>query len=114
MRISDWSSDVCSSDLPDIIITDINMPGMDGYAVLQYLQAAPETARIPVLALTSDVMPEAVMRGHAAGFAIYLTKPVDPAALFQGIDRLLRSREICASVRPLPHRQIGRRSRRER
>src|SRR3546814_10666286 len=39
---------------PDIIITDINMPGMDGYAVLQYLQAAPETARIPVLALTSD------------------------------------------------------------
>lgn len=81
-------------DRPDIIITDINMPDMDGYGVLQALHAAPETKNIPVLALTSDVMPDAILRGRSAGFALYLTKPVDLALLLQGIDRLLRGREI--------------------
>ncbi|WP_370154313.1 ATP-binding protein [Ferrovibrio sp.] len=79
---------------PDVIITDINMPDMNGYEVLQHLRAAPETAAIPVLALTSDVHPEAIERGRAAGFDLYITKPVDLAALLRGLDRLLRSRAI--------------------
>jgi signal transduction histidine kinase len=82
------------TEQPDIIITDINMPDMDGYGVLRVLQGMPETARIPVVALTSDVMPDSLLRGRSAGFALYLTKPVDLAALFAGIDRLLRGREI--------------------
>jgi CheY-like chemotaxis protein len=62
---------------PDVILLDLNLPGMSGYEVLAHLQAMPETSAIPAIAVTAAAMPEDVERGYAAGFTRYLTKPID-------------------------------------
>lgn len=76
---------------PDLILLDINLPGMDGFAVLRKLRQDPSTRDIPVIALTASAMAHDVKRGLAAGFADYLTKPIDVAQLLATIDRLLGS-----------------------
>ena len=63
--------------LPSVILLDINLPEIDGFEVLRILQAHPETAKIPVFALTANAMPREVERGKAAGFTRYLTKPIN-------------------------------------
>ncbi len=65
------------TERPELILLDINLPGMDGYEVLRRLRAMPETASIPVIALTANAMNEQVGRGDEAGFDGYLTKPLD-------------------------------------
>lgn len=60
---------------PDIVIVDIHLPDISGYDVLTRLKAAPETAHIPVMALSADALPTDLARGRAAGFARYMTKP---------------------------------------
>lgn len=66
---------------PDLILLDIKMPGMDGYAVLQHLRAAPETAVIPVIFVSSLDDNADVALGLKLGVSDYITKPVDPALL---------------------------------
>lgn len=61
---------------PDIIILDINLPGMDGYKALKKLGTFQETRNIPVIALSANAMPRDVERGIKAGFKQYLTKPI--------------------------------------
>jgi CheY-like chemotaxis protein len=61
---------------PDVIIMDINLPGMSGLDALLALRGAPETRGIPVIALTAAATERDVRRGLAAGFDGYLTKPV--------------------------------------
>lgn len=65
------------AELPDLILMDISLPGMDGYAALSALLADPATRHIPVVALSANAMPADVECGMAAGFADYLTKPLD-------------------------------------
>jgi len=62
---------------PDIIILDINLPGMSGYAALNELQALTVTRDIPVIALSANAMPRDIEKGLEAGFLRYLTKPVN-------------------------------------
>lgn len=62
---------------PDLILLDIHLPGMDGYALSERLKADPACAAIPVVAVSADAMPEHIERARAAGFRDYLTKPVD-------------------------------------
>lgn len=78
---------------PDVILVDINLPDTDGYRVLQALRSDPETAAIPVAALTSEVHPDAIARGRQAGFELYFAKPIDFADFLSGLDRLLRRRK---------------------
>jgi hypothetical protein len=78
--------------LPDVILLDIHLPGMDGYAVLKALQAQPDTRGIPVIALSADAMPLDVERGLAAGFRRYLTKPVKVAELVDAVEQLVAER----------------------
>jgi PAS domain S-box-containing protein len=68
---------------PHLILLDIHLPGMDGYAVLQILQTHAETRDIPVVALSADAMPPDIERGRLAGFRHYLTKPLQINELIQ-------------------------------
>jgi CheY-like chemotaxis protein/two-component sensor histidine kinase len=77
------------SQRPDIIVLDINLPGMDGFAMLEQLKLMPATQRIPVMALSASAMPSAIEHGKAAGFAHYLTKPIDVDQFLALIDGLL-------------------------
>ena len=75
--------------LPDVILMDINLPGISGLKALQALSADPETARIPVLALSATAMPHDVDRGLAAGFFRYLTKPIKIGEFMKTLDEAL-------------------------
>jgi len=77
---------------PDVIVLDINLPGMDGFAMLEQLKQMPATQRIPVMALSASAMPSMIERGRAAGFAHYLTKPIDVDRFLALIDDLLGER----------------------
>lgn len=74
---------------PDLIILDINLPGMDGYEVLAQLRRDEETRHIPVIALSANALPRDIERGLSAGFAHYLTKPVRSDELKQAITELI-------------------------
>lgn len=77
------------SQLPDVIILDINLPGMDGYQVLNVLKRDPQTANIPVIALSANAMPYDIERGRQAGFEEYLTKPLQINRLLTLLNQLL-------------------------
>ncbi|MEK7861250.1 MAG: response regulator [Chloroflexota bacterium] len=62
---------------PDLVLMDIQLPGMDGIAALGELRRDPVTSRIPVVALTASVMKEDRERFEAAGFDGLLMKPID-------------------------------------
>jgi PAS domain S-box-containing protein len=62
--------------LPDVILMDINLPGISGYGALKVLQSDPLTAHIPVMALSANAMQRDIENGMQAGFYRYLTKPI--------------------------------------
>ncbi|MHA7817448.1 MAG: PAS domain S-box protein [Pseudohaliea sp.] len=74
---------------PQLILLDINLPGMDGYEVLKVLGAEERTRRIPVVAVTANAMPRDIERGRQAGFVDYLPKPLAIPQLNALLDRLL-------------------------
>jgi len=74
---------------PQIILMDINLPGLNGKDALGVLQADPITAHIPVIALTANAMAGDVARGIAAGFFRYVTKPIAIDKLNKAIDDAL-------------------------
>lgn len=65
---------------PDIVLLDLNMPGKDGWEVLEEVQDDPELARIPIIVLTSSEAEEDIVKSYELQANAYLTKPVD----FQG------------------------------
>lgn len=79
-----------SRERPDVIVLDIHLPGLDGYAVLAALKASVELRATPVIALSADAMPDDIARGLRAGFDEYLTKPVRVDQLLAAIDAALR------------------------
>ncbi|MBC7609934.1 MAG: PAS domain S-box protein [Polaromonas sp.] len=82
--------------LPDVILMDINLPGISGAEVLKLLQANPATANIPVMALSANAMPADIEKGLAAGFYRYLTKPIKINAFMATLDDAL----ALATTRP--------------
>jgi PAS domain S-box-containing protein len=78
---------------PALILMDINLPGMDGYAALATLRDDPRTAGVPVIAVSANAMKGDEKRGLEAGFVAYLTKPIDIPTLFRAVDGLLRETE---------------------
>jgi PAS domain S-box-containing protein len=61
---------------PDVILMDINLPGISGVEAMKLLAKDPATAKIPVVALSANAMPHDIARGLSAGFFRYLTKPI--------------------------------------
>jgi signal transduction histidine kinase/ActR/RegA family two-component response regulator len=86
------------SQRPDIILMDLNLPGLSGFEVLAQLRREPETARIPVIAVSANAMRADIERALAVGFARYLTKPIDIGQFNEAIDGVL-------AQRPAEHRQ---------
>ena len=74
---------------PDLILLDINLPGMDGYEVLDILKADEVLRTKPFIAVTANAMPRDIERGMAAGFSEYLTKPINIDRFFRLLDRCL-------------------------
>lgn len=62
---------------PDVILMDINLPGINGIEALRRLRAMPETSAIPVIAVSADVMPADIKTAMDAGFDAYITKPIN-------------------------------------
>ncbi|MDQ5836184.1 MAG: response regulator, partial [Acidobacteriota bacterium] len=73
---------------PGLIISDISMPGVDGYTLLAELRRMPGLERVPAIALTGHAMDEDRARALAAGFAVHIPKPVDPDELLRVVRRL--------------------------
>ena len=74
---------------PALILLDIRLPGLDGYAVLERLKANPATASIPVVALTAQAMVGDREQALAAGFTDYIPKPIDTRTLAERVRALL-------------------------
>ena len=83
--------DLALAHRPALILLDVNMPGMDGYQVLEVLKADANLKTVPVIAITANAMPHDIERGRAAGFADYITKPIDVDRFSSVIERLLKS-----------------------
>jgi signal transduction histidine kinase/DNA-binding response OmpR family regulator len=77
--------------LPDIIISDVTMPGMSGLALTEKLKAHPETTSIPILLLSAQTTKRDVVAGFARGADDYLTKPFDTSELVMRINVLLKN-----------------------
>ncbi|MFB9242822.1 PAS domain S-box protein [Massilia antarctica] len=71
---------------PSVILMDINLPNLSGFDALRMLRGYPETAHIPVLALSANAMPRDIARGMEAGFLRYLTKPIQIAGFMEALD----------------------------
>ncbi len=78
---------------PDLILLDINLPGMDGFEVLKELRKREATANTPVLAISANAMPDDIEKGMAAGFDDYITKPIDVKQLLSAVENVLMSVE---------------------
>ncbi len=74
---------------PELVLLDINLPGMDGYEVLRSLREMEQGRELPVVAISANAMPRDVERGREAGFLDYITKPIDVAALLAAVDSAL-------------------------
>lgn len=69
--------DLALSRVPDVILMDINLPGISGIDAMRILQADPVTAHIPIVALSANAMQLDIVKGLAAGFFKYITKPIN-------------------------------------
>jgi PAS domain S-box-containing protein len=78
---------------PDVVVLDINLPDMDGFEVLRHLAADEATRDIPVLGLSAGAMTADIERARKAGFADYLTKPIDLGRLVAVLDAALSRTE---------------------
>ena len=93
---------VLARDLrPDVVILDINLPGMDGFEVKARLAEDPLTRDLPVLALSASAAFADIRRGRDAGFVEYLTKPLQIPALAQAL-----SRALTPEIRPADRRLV--------
>src|SRR5687768_18473876 len=76
-----------AESLPDLIISDIRMPGMDGYALVRNLRSAPRTRLVPIVFLTAKDETADRITGFRTGVDAYLTKPFESEELLAIVDR---------------------------
>jgi two-component system cell cycle response regulator DivK len=80
---------VARADRPELILMDIQLPGMDGLTATELLKGDPATAKIPVIALTAMAMKEDQEKTRLAGCDAYIAKPLRYLELYAVIDALL-------------------------
>lgn len=75
---------------PDLIVSDVRMPGMDGYALARRLRSAPNYALIPIVFLSAKDETQDRVEGFRSGVDVYLTKPFEPDELVAVINNILQ------------------------
>jgi CheY-like chemotaxis protein len=86
---AEFGLELAEEHRPDVIIMDINLPDMDGFAALERIRASECLRDTPVIALSANAMPDDIERGIAAGFHSYLTKPVRVDGVYGAITSAL-------------------------
>jgi CheY-like chemotaxis protein len=84
---------IARDNQPDVILMDINLPGINGYEALQILHDDPLTAHIPVIALSANAMPGDIKKGLKAGFFRYITKPIKVGEFIEAVEVALELAE---------------------
>ena len=85
--------EILSQWRPDVLLTDIAMPGEDGYALMRRVRALPAPlGTIPAVALTAFTDPQSVQNAFAAGFDAHLGKPLEPHVLADALSKVLQMR----------------------
>jgi PAS domain S-box-containing protein len=90
--------EIARASLPDVILMDINLPGISGIQALKILGADPATAHIPVVALSANAIPRDIEKGLEAGFFRYLTKPIKVNEFMTMLDVALKFSQETAST----------------
>lgn len=101
--------------LPQLILLDVMMPGMDGYSVCEQLKAAPRTADIPVIFLTARMEKAAEGKGFVVGGVDYITKPFSPPVLKARVEThlaLKQARDALREQNALLEERVEQRTRR--
>jgi two-component system cell cycle response regulator len=91
--------EMCRLDPPDVILLDIEMPGLDGYQVLNILKADPELSHIPVVFLTGRTSMVDVVAGLRAGAHDYLKKPFEPEELLARVGSAIHVKQLQDQLR---------------
>ena len=86
---------------PELIVSDISMPYLDGLELLRVLRSDPTTRRIPVIFLTGNRDDETLVQACQLGVDDFLTKPIQIENLLSSIDKVLKQSRPNADVRPL-------------
>ena len=84
---------LATAEHPDLILMDVQLPGMTGYEATRRLRADPATAGIPVVAFTAQAMRGEEEKAKAAGCDAYITKPLDAEVFRETLRRFLRGRD---------------------
>jgi len=80
--------EVLRTERPDVIVTDINMPRLDGFGFIEAVRAEGNSRTTPILVLTTESEPEKKARARAAGATGWIVKPFDPIKLVEAIRRV--------------------------
>lgn len=88
----EWLADDEDAIVPDLIITDLKMPGLNGFKLCETLRSRPRYASVPILFLTGVDSEDAWLLGREAGADAYLVKPVEASTLLEKIESLLAIR----------------------
>ncbi|MCI0640671.1 MAG: response regulator [Gemmataceae bacterium] len=85
--------EIIAQHRPDLILMDVQLPGIDGVTYVRELKADPKTADIPVVAVSAHAMAHTIEEAMAAGCAAYVTKPVtdDPFVFLEKLQRIIQT-----------------------
>jgi CheY-like chemotaxis protein len=90
--------ELAGAHLPDVILMDINLPGISGVDVLRILRNNPLTKHIPIIALSANAMPHDIGKAMEVGVFRYLTKPIKLNELMSAIDDALGLAEMRSKI----------------
>ena len=87
--------------LPDVVVLDIGLPGLDGFEILTRIRGNERTARLPVLVVTVHVFEADQRRAREAGCDVFLKKPLQPALLAAEVARILQEGRDISPLAPI-------------
>lgn len=93
LKSGEEALDYLKSQIPDLILLDICMHGMNGYEVMEHLKKNPVTAQIPVVLITADSVKESRQKGIALGAVDFIGKPFEPQLLLDRIEAVWKEEE---------------------